>query len=129
MKLSEMTVDEIAKAAYNGKELDGLCDLSDLHLHTCLCKLYTDFREGKLDKSEANAMKAKLIAAYNSDKKTTAAWEKMTTEYAENVRKISGLNPEQAKTEAECIRILAQMVAALTGDSSLPDRLRKQFGE
>ena len=129
MKLSEMTADEIAKAAWSGKEPDGLCDLSDLQLHTCLCRLYADFKEGKLDKSEANARKAKLIAAYNSDKKTTAAWEKMTTEYAENVRKISGLNPEQAKTASECIRILAQMVAALTGDSSLPDRLRKQFGE
>lgn len=129
MKLSEMDADAIAKAAYNGKELDGLCDLSDYHLYSCLCKLYADFKAGKIDKSYANSEKAKLVAAYHSDKKTTASWEKMTTEYAENIRKTSTMHPEQAKTEAECIQILAQIVAALTGDSSLPDRLRKLFGE
>jgi len=127
LKLSEVTVDEIAKAAYNGKEPDGLCDLCDLHLHTCLCRLYDDFRAGKISKDDANAMKARLIAAYNSDKKTVHAWEAMTTAYAENVRRLSGLHPEQAESAADCIRILAEMVAALTGDSSLPERMRKQY--
>lgn len=127
MKLSEVTVDEIAKAAYNGKEPDGLCDLSDLHLHTCLCRLYDDFRAGKISKEDANAMKARLIAAYNSDKKTVHAWETMTTAYAENVRRVSGMHPEKAEIPADCIRILAEMVAALTGDSSLPERMRKQY--
>ena len=127
MKLSEVTVDEIAKAAYNGKEPDGLCDLSDLHLHTCLCRLYDDFRAGKISKEDANAMKARLVAAYNSDKKTVHAWETMTTAYAENVRRVSGMHPEKAESPADCIRILAEMVAALTGDSSLPERMRKQF--
>lgn len=127
MKLSEVTVDEIAKAAYNGKEPDGLCDLSDLHLHTCLCRLYDDFRAGKISKEDANAMKARLIAAYNSDKKTVHAWETMTTAYAENVRRVSGMHPEKAESPADCIRILAEMVAALTGDSSLPERMRKQY--
>jgi hypothetical protein len=122
-----MTVDEIAKAAYNGKELDGLCCLSDFHLHTCLCRLYDDFRAGKITKDDANTLKSKLIAAYNSDKKTVQAWEAMTTAYAENVRSVSGLNPEKAKTKAECIQILSQIVASLTGDTSLPERMREKW--
>jgi len=53
----------------------------------------------------------------------------MTAAHAENIRKIYGMNPERSETPQECIQILAEMVAAMTGDSSLPGRLKKQFGE
>ena len=126
---TEQTADTIAKAAYNGHEPEGFCDLTDMHLHTCLMQLYTDFREGRITQAQAEAMKLKLVSVWEDEKKTFARWHKMTAEYSENIKKISTFRPEKATTSVECVGILAQMVAALTGDSSLPERLRKQFGE
>ena len=126
---TEQTADDIAKAAYNGHEPDGLCDLTDLHLHTCLVQLYDDYKADKIDKQQAENMKKKLTAAWASDKDTLRRWEQMTSEYSDNIRKIATLHPEKAETASECIRILAQMVAALTGDSSLPSRLKNKFME
>lgn len=121
-----MTLDEIEKAAFKGYELEGFADLSDFHLHTCLSKLYADFKDGKVNQEQAGAYKKKLVAVWESDKKTTENAEKMYREYADAIRKTSTLHPEKAKTKDECIQILAEIVAALTGDNSLPDRLRKQ---
>ena len=125
----EQTAESIAKAAYKGQEPDGFCDLADLHLHTCLMQLYADFKDNKIDKEQAEARKQRLVASWASDKDTEKCWRELTARQAEATRKAAGLNPESAKTPAECIGILAQIVAALTGDDSLPGRLKKQFGE
>lgn len=126
---TEQTADDIAKAAYNGHDPDGACDLTDYHLHTCLLQLYDSFKAGKTTKEQAEGLKKKLTAAWASDKDTLRRWEKMTAEYSENIKKTATLHPEKAQTVSECIGILAEMVAAYTGDSSLPSRLKKRFGE
>lgn len=124
-----MNADTIAKAAYKGTEPDGYCDLTDWHLHTCLTLLYSEYKSGRITREQAEDRKQKLVTAWTSDKETESRWRKMTAAHAENIRKIYGMNPERSETPQECIQILAEMVAAMTGDSSLPARLKKQFGE
>lgn len=124
-----MNADAIAKAAFKGVDPDEFCDLTDWHLHTCLTLLYSEYRADRITKEQAELRKKKLVAAWASDKDTEARWRAMTAAHAENIRAAFGLNPETAETPAECIQILAKMVAAMTGDDSLPGRLKKQFGE
>ena len=125
----DQTAESIAKAAYNGHEPDGCCDLSDFHMHTCLSQLYADFKGGKITKEQAEALKLKLVAAWKSDKALAARWDALTSEHADAIKRTATMNPEKAKTQEECIGILAEMVAAVTGDSSLPNRLKNKVWE
>ena len=125
----EQTAEKIAKAAYKGIEPEGFCDLTDWHLHTCLTLLYKQYKDGMITKEQAEDRKQKLVTAWKSDKVTEERWRAMTAEHAENIRKVFGMCPEKSETPAECIRILAEMVAVMTGDDSLPKRLGKKFGE
>jgi hypothetical protein len=123
-----MNAEDIAKAAWEGTELQQFATLEDLHLHTCLLRVYADFRAGRMDKATAEGLKKRMVAAWADDKKTRETWEKMNAERAAAIMAVQTLNPEKATTAAECIGILAQTVAALTGDSSLPARMKEKWG-
>lgn len=123
-----MTADEIAKAAWRGQALPDFGDLDDMHLHTCLLRVYADFKAGKIDKEKADALKKRLVASWDDDKKTSARWRELIEQNTAAIKACEGLNPDKAETVGECIGILAKMVAAATGDSSLPERMRKKWG-
>jgi hypothetical protein len=122
-----MTADEIAKAAWKGNEIEQFADLEDLHLHTCLLRVYRDFKDGKIGKEAASALKKRMTATWESDKKTFAQWTDMLQKHVDAIKACEGLNPEKAQSETECIMILAQMVAACTGDYNLTERMRRKW--
>lgn len=124
-----MTAEEIAKAAWKGTEIDQFADLEDLHLHTCLLRVYRDFKDGKIGKEAADALKKRMTATWDSDKKTFERWTEMLDKHVKAIKACEGLNPETAKSETECIMILAQMVAACTGDYDLTNRMRQKWSE
>lgn len=122
-----MTADEIAKAAWKGIELADFADIEDMHLHTCLLRVYADFKAGKIGKDGADALKKKLVAAWDNDKKTFKRWTEMIEQQTKAIDACAGLNPEKAQTAEECIMILSKMVAACTGDYNLIERMRQKW--
>lgn len=129
MKLDNYTADEIARLANKGLPLDFTDDLADFQLHTCLAALFQQYRDGLITKEDAAALKARQIAAWRSWKETHAAYKAFTAEWNENIRRASGIEIEKAGTAHEALMRACEVVAALTQDKTLPQRIKKKFPE
>ena len=127
MKLDDYTAEEIAKLANKGQPLDFTDDLADFQLHTCLTQLFQQYRDGVITKEKAAAIKAKQVAAWRNWKETREAYKAFTAQWNDNIRKASGIELEKAKTEHEALLLACQIIAALTQDAELPDRIKKKF--
>lgn len=127
MKLDDYTAEEIAKLANKGQPLDFTDDLADFQLHTCLTQLFQQYRDGVITKEKAAAIKAKQVAAWRNWKETHAAYKAFTAQWNENIRRASGIELEKAETEHEALLRACQIIAALTQDKTLPDRIKKKF--
>ena len=119
-----MTAEEIVAAAWAGEspKLETLCDKS---LFICLRDLYTAHRAGGIGTDAAKAEKERLVMLWQTWQTEIAYLHRVRAERQAAVRAAQGLFPEKAETAAECIGILAQIIAAQTGDSSFPEIMRK----
>lgn len=123
-----MTAEEISAAAWSGEspKLETLCDKA---LYICLRDLYASYRRGTVTLEEAKAEKERLVTRRKIWNEEIAYLHRVRAERQAAVRAAQGIYPEKAQSMAECIGMLAQIVAAQTGDSTLPDRLKKKWSE
>lgn len=123
-----MTAEEISAAAWSGEaaKLETLCDKA---LYICLRDLYAAHRAGSVSTEEAKAEKERLVTRWQIWNEEIAYLHRVRAERQAAVRAAQGIYPEKAQSMAECIEMLAQIVAAQTGDSTLPDRLQRKWSE
>ena len=84
-------------------------DLTDLHLHTCLKQLYSDYNDGKMQLDECKRQKEMLVAAWQSDKDTWERYRKATKDWNSKIKQAETTGKQLHK--AETLRQFAQDAA------------------
>lgn len=113
-----MTLEEIERLARDNKPLPEFTNLPDACLYESLSALWSNYRNGKIDKDTAHSSKMRIIRRY---KEFTAAYDTFCAVYREqqdNIRKIGTLRTEIAREpdERERLRLCIQAIAVMTGD-------------
>lgn len=113
-----MTLEEIERLARDNKPLPEFTNLPDACLYESLSALWSNYRNGKIDKDTAHGRKMRIIRRY---KEFAAVYDTCCAVYREqqdNIRKIGGLRTDIAheQDERERLRLCIQMIAIMTGD-------------
>lgn len=113
-----MTIDEIERLARDNKPLPEFTNLPDACLYESLSALWSNYRNGKIDKDTAHGRKMRIIRRY---KEFVAVYDTCCAVYREqqdNIRKLGTLRTEIAREpdERERLRLCIQAIAVLTGD-------------
>ena len=125
-----MEYQEIELAAARGTPLPNHPDLRTLYCYTLLQKLYGDYYSKSIDLETAKAKKQEIRRAYEEacfyHNRETAAW----AQYQEFLLRANGLTYEIKKAVeshaegATLMRLSMDLYAALTGDSTMADKLK-----
>ena len=118
--MHETNLNEIIISAAQGREPDGFCDLTDLHLHTCMSQLYADYNSGKYSLEQCKALKEKMVAAWKSDKQTEAEWRDALKRNAEmltatNERRTALHKADSLRDFAEDAAVIIELVCGEVG--------------
>lgn len=127
MQAKSTTLNDIILSAAKGKEPDGFCDLSDLHLHTILHQLYAEFEAGTVSKEDAAKKKAAAVNAWKEDKEALQRYENTVKEWTEKIRLAdqTGVQLHKAKTLREFAEGAATILESVIGEAGLHELIGK----
>lgn len=124
------TFKEICEAAYKGETDLHLYDFDDVRLYHAMKVLYKEYKDGGINKDDAQAQTNLLEATYKDVKADRERWKADIIDFNKRIQTADKLHLELHKAQSieEFAVKAAQIIEALTGDIKLQDTARKLGG-